>query len=311
MTEPAGKPAFWIISSALIFSAMGAFAHALGPRCDWLSVAVVRAVFMLVSAVLVARVSSAPLAVWRPRTLWLRSLSGTLSLFCSFYALTHMPIGDVLTLTNTYPIWILALTWLGARRSPRVAELLGVCCGLAGVALIEQPHLDGNRLAVAAALLASFSSAVAMLGLHRLRGVDARAIVAHFAGVASVSAVTAALVRSYATGQPLFGTADPATVLLLLGVGVTGTVGQVFLTKAYAAGPPSTVSVLALTQVVFGLGLDVVVWVRLITPTALAGTLLVLAPAAWLLRRAGRQAPARPPGPLPDPTPALAAAKAP
>jgi drug/metabolite transporter (DMT)-like permease len=74
---------------------------------------------------------------------------------------------------------------------------------------------------------------------------------------------------------------------LLVGVGVTGTVGQIFLTKAYAAGVPSRVAVLSLTQVVFGMGFDVALWQRSFPMTSLVGTALVLAPTAWLLRRAG------------------------
>jgi drug/metabolite transporter (DMT)-like permease len=81
--------------------------------------------------------------------------------------------------------------------------------------------------------------------------------------------------------------ADPTTLLLLLGVAVTGTVGQVFLTKAYAAGAPARVAVLSLTQVVFGLGFDAVLLGQSPPPASLAGTLLVLAPTAWLLTRAG------------------------
>ena len=75
--------------------------------------------------------------------------------------------------------------------------------------------------------------------------------------------------------------------MMLLGVGVSGTVGQIFLTRAYAAGAPARVSVLALTQVVFALGFDVLLWHRALPASTLAGTTLVLAPTAWLLSRAG------------------------
>ena len=149
MTDPAARPALWMITSALVFSAMGACAHALGTRCDWLTVALVRAVFMLVASVAVAKAARVPLVVWRPRTLWMRSLAGSFSLVCSFYALTRLPIGDVLTLTNTYPLWILVLTWLGTRRAPTGVVLIGVLCGLAGVVLIERPHLNGDDFAAA------------------------------------------------------------------------------------------------------------------------------------------------------------------
>ena len=38
--------------------------------------------------------------------------------------------------------------------------------------------------------------------------------------------------------------------------------GQVFLTKAYAAGVPSEIAVISLTQVIFGLLLDIAFWGR-------------------------------------------------
>jgi drug/metabolite transporter (DMT)-like permease len=283
-----------MIAGAFCFAAMAALAHALGPRCGWVSIALVRALFMLTAAVGLARVAGARLAVWRPRSLWMRSLAGSFSLVCSFYALTRLPISDALTLANTYPLWIVALTWISLRRRPGGGDLLRVGCALAGVVLIERPHLSGDNLAAAVALLGSVSTAVAMLGLHRLRGVDTRAVVAHFAGVASVvagawyvSSGPGATVGAATTAYAAVPGFDAITVLLLFGVGVTGTVGQIFLTKAYAAGAPARVAVLGLTQVVFGLGFDAAVWQRALPPASLAGTALVLAPTAWLLARSG------------------------
>ena len=294
MTDPA-RPAVWMISSALLFAMMGALTHGLGPRCDWLTIALVRAGFMFVFAVGLARAAGAKLVVWRPRTLWMRSLAGSFSLVCSFYALTRprMPIGDVLTLTNTYPLWILMLTWLALREAPRGVELVGVASGLVGVALIEQPHLDTDHLGATVALLSSFSTAVAMIGLHRLRNVDTRAVVAHFAGVASLVAVIWLVLRSWGPSGPgssstaphVVPVLDPVNLAMLAGVGITGTLGQIFLTKAYAAGAPARVAVLSLTQVVFATGFDVLLWNRVLPPSTLAGMVLVLAPTAWLLRR--------------------------
>jgi len=293
MPDPAdgSRPALWIITAAFSFAVMGALAHALGSRCDWLTIALVRAVFMFGSTVAVALAAGTGLALWSPKTLWVRSLAGTLSLVCSFYALTRLPLGDVLTLTNTYPLWIVVLSGLSVRRGPTAGDAARVLCGLAGVALIERPHLAGDRFAAATALTGAVFAAVAMLGLHRLRGVDARAVVAHFAGVASLIVGAWFLARGSVTvagagAAPAAGWA-PATVGMLLGVGVSGTVGQVFLTKAYAAGAPARVSVLALTQVVFGLGFDVLLWHRVLPASSLAGTALVLAPSAWLLSRSG------------------------
>lgn len=295
MTDPApdspARPAAWIITAAFFFASMGALTHALGSRCDWLTIALVRVAFMFTATVTVARASGAGLVVWRPRSLWLRSLAGTFSLVCTFYALTRLPLGDVLTLSNTYPLWIVVLSWAAMRQAPRAGDILRVLCGLAGVALIGRPHLSGANPAVAVALVGSVATAVAMINLHRLRNIDPRAVVAHFSGVASLAVGAWCLARRPGGGLPAFSaTLNPITVLMLLGVGVTGTIGQVFLTKAYAAGVPTRVSVLALTQVVFGLGFDVLLAHRSVPIPALLGTVLVLAPTAWLLAHAGSPA---------------------
>jgi drug/metabolite transporter (DMT)-like permease len=74
---------------------------------------------------------------------------------------------------------------------------------------------------------------------------------------------------------------------MLLGVGLSGTVGQWFLTKAYGAGAPTRVSVLALTQVVFAVAFDVLLWRRDLPPASLLGSALILAPTAWVMARSG------------------------
>lgn len=287
MTDPAVRPALWMLYGAFAFAAMGAFTSVLGVRCDWLLIAWVRVVFMFATTLALACSAGVPLVFARPATLWLRSLAGSLSLVCNFYAMTRLPLGDVLTLTNSYPLWIVLLSALVLRQPPTALEALGVGCGLAGVVLIQRPHLEGDHLASAVALVGSFGSALAMLGLHRLKGVDARAVVAHFAGVASVVSGSWLALR-WDHGTVALSRPDPATVLMLFAVGATGTVGQFFLTKAYAAGAPARVSVISLTQVIFGVAFDVIIRGRALPPLSVLGVLLVLAPTAWLVGRAER-----------------------
>jgi drug/metabolite transporter (DMT)-like permease len=292
MTPPdsRARPALWMLWGSLCFSAMGAMAHALGPRCHWMQIALARALFMYVAIVALARVAKVRLVVWRPRMLWVRSLAGTSSLVCSFYALTRLPVAEVLTLTNTYPIWIILMSWAAFGQRPTARDLMAVAFGMLGVILIEQPRLGHDHVAALFALLSAFFAGVALLGLHRLRDVDPRAIVAHFAGVASVVAGAVLAWRStastgLATATAATGMFDPTTWLLLSGVGLTGTIGQVFLTKAYAVGMPTRIAVISLTQVIFALGFDVAIWGRSLSPVALLGMALILVPTALNTRR--------------------------
>jgi drug/metabolite transporter (DMT)-like permease len=293
---------------ALSFATMGTMTHALGSRCAWMEIALVRALFMYVAMLAIARWADVRLVVWRPTVLWVRSLAGTSSLVCSFYALTRLPVAEVLTLTNMYPIWIILMSWAAFGQRPTSRDMLAVASGMVGVILIEQPRLGHDHFAASLALLSSVFAAVAMLGLHRLKEIDPRAVVAHFAGVASVVAGTVLAWQSSSAPSHATATAtatatlalalDPApiapagvlgydatTLLLLCGVGLCGTVGQVFLTKAYAAGMPSEVAVIGLTQVIFALIFDITIWGRALPPIALLGMALILAPTAWITRR--------------------------
>ncbi|GAC1310314.1 MAG: hypothetical protein NVSMB14_13780 [Isosphaeraceae bacterium] len=282
MTESAARPAGWMIAGALMFATMGTLTHALGPRCDWLFIALCRATFMLITTVSLAWSSGARLALFRPKTLWLRSFAGSFSLVCNFYAMTKLPVADVLTLTNTHPLWIVLLTAALWRRRPKSVEVVGLVLGLIGVALIQKPELGGSRTATFIALASAISTAAAMLGLHRLRDLDPKAIVAHFAGVATLISGVWAIFRRAQGSAIVF---DRTTVLLLLGVCVTGTIGQLFLTKAYTSGAPTRVAVIGLSQVVFAMIFDVAVFGRVLTPYSLLGFALVLGPTAVLARR--------------------------
>lgn len=275
------QPYLWMTCGSLAFAVMATLAHVVGDRCDWQVVALVRAGGALVFAAALAWLGGARLVVFGPRTLWVRSLAGSLSLVSTFYAYARLPVSDVLTLTNIYPVWVALLSWplLGERPSGRV--WLSAASGIVGVALIQRPHLAEGNFATVAALFASVMTAFAMLGLHQLHALDPRAIVAHFSGVALVFCGVALVL--FERGTAPHAVFDLPVALLLLGVGVTATVGQLFLTRAFAAGPPSRVSIVGLTQVVFALLFDWLVWEHPMDSLKLLGMALVLAPTAWLM----------------------------
>jgi drug/metabolite transporter (DMT)-like permease len=267
------------------FAWMGQFAGLLGRdnECDWRLVALARSSLALLFAVMLARLAGARLVLCRPRILWVRSLAGSVSMVCTFYAFTRLRISEVLTLTNTFPLWVALLSWPLFRERPPASVWLAAACGVLGIVLIQRPHFDQGNLAVPLALVSAFCSAVAMLGLHRIRDVEAWATMAHFSGVATAFAVAACFLGP----PPALGPAVAGwNLALLFGVGATATVGQLCLTRAFSAGPPAKVSVVGLTQIVFAMGLDLAFGGPWFSPTTLAGIGLVVAPTAWVM--AGR-----------------------
>jgi drug/metabolite transporter (DMT)-like permease len=270
-----------MLAASLAFAGMGVLAHFLGGIHDWRILAVARSALPLLFTATWALLLRVRLVFWRPRILWLRSIAGSLSLLCTFYALPRLPVAAVYTLTNMFPLWLALLSWPMLGELPETSVWLSIASGLLGVYLIQQPHLEAGNWAVLAALGSSWFTALAMIGLHRLRGLDPRAIVVHFSAVALLMSLACLVV--FERPESLYAWWDFQTCLLLLTVGLLATVGQWFLTLAFTVGTPARVSVVALSQVVFALGLDVTLLGHSFSAASLLGMVLVVAPTAWLL----------------------------
>jgi drug/metabolite transporter (DMT)-like permease len=290
MTHPEARPYVWMLCGTFSFSIMAVLVEALthgtagsAPPCDWQTVSVFRAGLVAIFAAILAKSAGAPLVWLRPARLWVRSVAGSCSMVCTFYAFHKLDSSDVVTLCNTFPIWVAVLSWPLYGHFPGGKTLGAILVGVAGVALVEQPHIESGNLGVLAALAAASFTAVAMLGLHRLRDIDPRSVVVHFSAVATVFCVGAFFLTP--REQPVERVLELGVLAKLLGIGVSATVGQVFLTLAFGRGAPAKVSVVGLMQIVFVMAMSAWLFDRSVNATALVGTALVIAPTAWILTR--------------------------
>jgi drug/metabolite transporter (DMT)-like permease len=279
--KPSLLPYLWMLLGSFSFTIMAKLSHDLGPMCDWRLTALARAGLAFVFAALAARAVGVPLIFRGTRTLWIRSVAGSVSLACTFYAQSLLPPSELLTITNTFPIWVALLSWPLLQEKPGSVVWLSVATGIFGVVLIKNPALEGGTGATVLALVASVATAIAMLGLHRLQYLHPLAIVVHFSGVAFC--IVAILILLSPDGVYWQAAMVPGVALRLLAVGVTATIGQWFLTRAFAAGPPAKVSLVGLTQVVFAIGIDALFDPQPFRPAALVGIGLVMAPTAWVM----------------------------
>ncbi|MBI3407878.1 MAG: DMT family transporter [Planctomycetes bacterium] len=277
------QPYLWMLLGTFSFACMAMLTREASQVWDWQVIAMFRAFLpMALLAVLCWR-ARIRLVFLRPWTLWMRSIAGSLSLVGTFYAFTRMPIADVLTITNMFPIWLAILSWPMLGEVPSRVVWLSALCGLAGVYLIQGPQLNEGNLIILIPLASSLFTSVAMIGLHRLRGVNTSAVVVHFSGVALVFAAISFF--AFERDRPVDTHPDATHLLQLLGVGVAATVGQLLLTKAFTTGNPARIAVVGLMQVVFALILDAMFLANLPSLEQICGISLVLAPTAWLMLR--------------------------
>jgi drug/metabolite transporter (DMT)-like permease len=267
--------------ASLAFAVMAAISHWAGELSDWQLVVVARAVVAFFFALIIARVCGVKFVWWGPATLWVRSVAGSAGMLCNFYALAHLPVSDTLTLMNTSPIWVTLLLWLIFGQRPTIGIACAVFTSVAGIALIQQPHFQSGKFACLMAVSGAFCTSIAMLGLNRLKHIDPRAIVVHFSGVASVVTVLFLLLTNRKDYSAQLH--DKSVISLLLLVGAAGVAGQIGMTRAFAKGHASRVSVIALSQILFGLGFDALFWKHSVNLVSLLGMVLVIAPTTWLI----------------------------
>lgn len=289
MTRPASatvdRPYLWMLLGAVSFAAMSTLVSVAGRQCDWQLIAIVRTFLAMVFAGGLAMSSGARLVFFRPPVLWMRSLAGSMALLSGFFSLTRLDTTEVLTLTNMFPIWVALLSWPLLRLKPDRGLWIAVGCGATGVVLMQQPQISQGNYLWLVALGSSFWSAFALIGLHQLRELDTRSVVAHFSAVSLVVCLAAWFIFPH---RELSVVVDARLLWLLLSIGITATIGQLLLTKAFTTGHPGKVSVVGLSQVGFSLLFELVFRARSFNLMTLAGIVLVLLPTAWVMLHESR-----------------------
>lgn len=239
------------------FAVMALLTESLKEHYTFAWITMVRSGVATFMAIMLAIAWRAQLVLFKPSTLWMRSLAGWASMICGFYAMTHYDVAIVLSITNMFPIWVALLSWPMLRQVPTRTTWIALTVCTAGVWMVyssahapQGPAGDVRnvpQIAIPLALMSAMLSGVALIGLHRIQNVDPRAIVAHFSGISTLLslAVWVAVPVHEATRAT-----DSASIGRLVGVGIAAGFGQLFLTRAFAAGPPARVSVVGLSQVV-------------------------------------------------------------
>jgi drug/metabolite transporter (DMT)-like permease len=220
----------------------------------------------------------------------IRSLAGIASMYAFFYALAHMRLADAVLLNYSLPLFMpfVESAWLGEEFPRRLWT--PVLVGFVGVLVILRP---GHGLMEPVALLGVASAlfaAVAQVGVRRLTRTEPVArIVFYFAITATfLSAFPAA--GSWRTPQ---GTVWVAVIAM----GLTATLGQLAMTRAYAHAPAAQVGPFIYSAVVFAAALDWLLWRKLPDRYTVAGGLLVAGAGILSLRLNPSKAAVETPGP--------------
>lgn len=241
----------WMLVAGFMFTLMGALVKLASVRFSAPELVFYRSLFGLLSIYIVIVITYrqwlAPLATGHAASHTKRGLAGFIALVLYFYGIAHLPLATAITLNYTSPLFLAAITawWLKERHGQGL--IAAVLIGFVGVVLLLRPGWDGeDMLARLAGLASGVLAAVAYLNVRTLgrQGEPEWRVVFYFTLIATLGGgawmAAAGFVVPRITDLPL-----------LIAMGVTATLGQLAMTRAYRLGNTLTVGALAYSTVGF------------------------------------------------------------
>ena len=175
----------------------------------------------------------------------LRSIFGSLGIFCNFWALSRLTIADASILNKMSPFFAIIMSIFILHELPGVFEWFCVAAAFAGTLFVVKPTAGLASIPAAIGLAGGFFAGTAYTFVRFLgkKGERGPVIVMFFSAFSCLAFLPSLLFHYH----PM----TAAQVLSLLGAGISASLGQLCVTKAYSLAPAKEISVFDYSQVLF------------------------------------------------------------
>lgn len=241
------KGILYVITAAFGFSMMSVFVHLAGdlPVFQKAFFRNVVALIFVTGIMLKRKIGFVPDKKNVPALLG-RSFFGTVGLLCNFYAIDKLVLADANMLNKLSPFFAIVFSIFLLSERPTAVQVLGVFAAFVGSAFIIKPSLGGY--AVFPAIVGATGGMGAGLAYTFVRylggkGENSFKIIFFFSAFSSLVCIPFML----ADFEPF----SLKSLIFLICAGISASVGQFGITKAYVCAPAKEISVYDYTQVLF------------------------------------------------------------
>lgn len=246
----------WMLVAALGFAIMGALVKAGSPKFNSAELVFYRSAFSLVFIYAYIIAKKLPLKTPHLTMQMSRSLVGLASLVLFFYAIAHLPLATAITLNYTSALFLAIFMPFFIHEKPKPILYGTVFLGFIGVVLLLKPVLNQRDIfAGALGLMSGMGAALAYIHvtqLGKLNEPDWRTVF-YFTFVSSIASGAWMLTQHF-TALSWYD------LPMLLGLGLSATLAQLAMTRAYRTGNTLLVASLAYTTVIFASLFGVIFW---------------------------------------------------
>jgi len=204
------------------------------------------------------------------RLLLMRGLAGTTALVMYFYTLQNMPLASAVTIQYLSPIFTVIISGFILSEKARPVQWLFFLIAFGGVVMVKGFDARVSLPDLAIGVSASIFAALAYNYVRKLKDYDHPLVVVFYFPL-----VTVPIVGSYTIFH--WVTPNWTELAILIGVGLTTTAAQVYLTKAYQVDRASNISIFNYLGTVYAIILGYLIFDESVRPLAVVGFLLIIA----------------------------------
>jgi drug/metabolite transporter (DMT)-like permease len=264
----------WMIVAGFLFATMAVFVKFGAAHFDAAELAFYRSVVTLLMALGVVKAAGGSVRSAHMNWHISRGMAGGISLIGYFYAISKLPLATAQTLNYTSPIFLVIATVVILRERFSPWLVFAVVLGFAGVTLLLQPTFAGGDIFAAVIGLVSGVIAawayVSVRALARAGEPDSR-VVFWFGVTGTV------LCGLWQLAFSSFHAITWDNLWLLLGMGVSATLAQLAMTRAYRLGNTLVVSALSYSNLIFGAVFMYIIWRQNLAPLEWVGMAIIIA----------------------------------
>lgn len=275
-----------------VFAVMDALLKQLATSYPPMQVAYLRAVsslpFVFLTCAITGRMSE--LRPRRPLMHLARGVISILMLWCFVYALAHLSLANTYAITLSAPLLVVPFAALFLGEKADGHTWVAILAGLAGVLVILKPTAAGFvNLAGVAALGTAVCWAIVVVMVRLMSSTETTAAMVFWFLLLSALGAGALAVRGWVA-------IDPQHWVWIAALGLSGWAGQHLITEAFRLAPASTVAPFEYMSIIWGAGIDWIVWQTVPGVRMFAGAGIVVAAGVYLMHRERlRMAPVPPP----------------
>ena len=247
----------WMLLAAFMFAIMGACIKLSYETGSTLALIVIaRGLPSIVAIVLWALLSHQSLKPKSVKLHVLRNLFGVTAMWMGFYGYSVLPLSTSTSLNYTSPLFIACFLFFTHKGPKDYMRLLAVILGFMGVLLVLRPTITEDQwFAASLGLMSGAFAGIAMLQIKELGAIGEPIwrTVFYFSLIVVLTGFLGLKAHGY--GAPTL-----TTWLALFGVGVSGLIGQLALTRAFGQGSPILTAALQYSTIIFAAILGIVFW---------------------------------------------------